>query len=114
MYLAIMTQSLTTDTCKQSLEQLEYTITTSHLLITYSPTAPEQKRRQASLSATLVITFSHSHYQTIKSSTNHQPRTQPGTSAQLILTTLSKHLGQSHGKAPSALMTQMTVTMHSG
>jgi hypothetical protein len=114
MYLAIMTQSLRMGTCKQSLGQLEFTITTSHSLITFLPTVQAPKHKQASSSVTLVITFSHLHYQTIRNNISHQPRTQLGTSAQQILITLSKHLGQQHGKAPSALTTQMTATMHSG
>ncbi len=114
MYLAIMTQSLTMGTYKQSLGQLESTITTSHLSITFLQTVQAPKHKQAFSLATSVITFSHSHFQTIRNSISHQPRTQLGTSAQQILTTSSKHLGQQHGKTLSALMTQMTATMHFG
>ena len=47
-------------------------------------------------------------------STNHQPRTLLGTSAQQTLTTLNKHLGQQPSKAPLAPLMQMKATMHSG
>ena len=72
MYPAIMTQSLTMGTCKQSIGQLEFTITTSHSsnILTNSPSTETQTGILISNISDHFFTFTLPNYQK-----QHQPPT---------------------------------------